>query len=126
MLACEAGAGFFETFEAGLSNFPEDDWLTGAVNIYRNGSPTTARIFVEQMRRANNMSLEEMFEMELVIAYQCVRHPDFPEGVRALMVDKDKNPDWKYKSTAEVPESYVQEHFQPTWSGAHPLKKTGH
>jgi len=126
MLACEAGAGFFDTFEEGLNKFPEDDWLTAAVGTFRNGSPTTARIFVEQMRRAKNLSLEEMFQMELVIAYQCVRHPDFPEGVRALMVDKDKNPDWKYKSTAEVPEGYVRDHFQPSWSGTHPFVKPGY
>ena len=63
--------------------------------------------------------------MELVIAYQRIRHPDFPEGVRALLIDKDRNPAWTFRSAAEVPDEYLEEHFQPVWEGAHPLDDLG-
>jgi hypothetical protein len=67
------------------------------------------------------MTLAETFRMELVIAMQCSRHPDFPEGVRALLVDKDKNPTWAFDKTSDVPDRYVEAHFQPAWQGDHPL-----
>jgi enoyl-CoA hydratase/carnithine racemase len=119
--SCLDAENFFDAFDSGLSALPIDEWLAGSVATYQNGSPTTARIFLEQIRRSKGMSLEEMFQMELVIAYQCIRHPDFPEGVRALLVDKDKNPAWVYQSASDVPEEYLDEHFQPVWPGVHPL-----
>jgi enoyl-CoA hydratase/carnithine racemase len=119
--SCLDAENFFDAFDSGLSALPADEWLAGSITTYQSGSPTTARIFLEQVRRSKGMSLEEMFQMELVIAYQCIRHPDFPEGVRALLVDKDKKPKWVYQSASEVPDEYLNEHFQPVWAGTHPL-----
>lgn len=116
-----AADDFFAEFESGLAAVRQDEWLQGAIQTYQGGSPTTARIFHEQLERCREMTLAETFQMELAIACQCVRHPDFPEGVRALLVDKDRNPSWVYKSTAEVPSAYVAEHFEPSWAGEHPL-----
>lgn len=116
-----ASDDFFDTFERGLDELPVDEWLAGAIATYRNGSPTTARVFLEQLQRAESMTLAETFRMELVIAMQCSRHPDFPEGVRALLVDKDKNPTWAFDKTSDVPDRYVEAHFQPAWQGDHPL-----
>ena len=123
MQTCLAADSFFDVFDAtsGLG----DEWLDAAMKTYRNGSPTTARVTVEQMQRAQGMSLADMFRMELVIAYQCIRHPDFAEGIRALLIDKDRNPQWRYKSAREVPDAYVAEHFEPAWTGVHPLQGLG-
>ncbi|UCH48716.1 MAG: enoyl-CoA hydratase/isomerase family protein [Betaproteobacteria bacterium] len=123
MQSCLDADDFFAVFEA-TETFG-DDKLDAAMATYRKGSPTTARIFVEQMRRAKGMSLADMFRMELVIAYQCIRHGDFLEGVRALLIDKDKNPKWTYKSALDVPDSHVKAHFVPAWSGTHPLAALG-
>lgn len=117
-----AAPDFFAEFEAGLDKLPDDEWLQAAIETYRNGCPATARIFVEQMQRAETQSLAEMFQMELTIAYQCIRHPDFAEGVRALLVDKDRNPSWAHASTAAVTDEYVEAHFTPSWTDDHPLQ----
>ncbi|NIO43760.1 MAG: hypothetical protein GTO41_28545, partial [Burkholderiales bacterium] len=123
MKSCLQADNFFAVFDA--TNALGDEKLDAAMAIYRKGSPTTARVFVEQMRRTKGMSLADMFRMELVIAYQCIRHADFAEGVRALLIDKDKNPNWTYKSALDVPDTHVEAHFVPTWSGAHPLDALG-
>ena len=112
---------FFDVFEAGMSTLEIDEWLVGAIETYQRGSATTARIFHEQLQRAPDMTLADTLRMELDIAGQCVRHPDFSEGVRALLVDKDRRPAWQFASTKEVPKSYVDEHFRSPWSGDHPL-----
>ncbi len=113
--SCLAGNDFFTAFESGLDDLPEDEWVAGAIATYKNGSPTTARVFREQMIRSEGMTLGQTFEMEIVIACQCIRHDDFPEGVRALLIDKDRNPKWTHASVHDVPDTVVAEHFEPPW-----------
>lgn len=125
MSACEASDDYLGTFESGLERLPKDDWLQGAVETYRKGSPLTARIFVEQMRKSAGMSLADMFRMELLIAWRCARGQEFPEGVRALLIDKDKNPVWQYSGYRDVPDEIVGQHFSPSWEGEHPLADLG-
>lgn len=107
---------FLAAFTTGLTALPKDDWLGVAAHTFLSGSPISAGIFLEQMRRAKGMTLAETFQMELIIACQCVRRADFPEGVRALLIDKDKQPHWQRASAA-----IIQQHFEPPWQDAHPL-----
>jgi len=50
--------------------------------------------------------------------------PDFAEGVRALLIDKDQSPLWSVTSINDVSQSIVDEHFVGLWEAegrAHPL-----
>lgn len=67
------------------------------------------------------MSMAATLQMELAIAWQCLCHDEFPEGVRALMIDKDRNPKWGHSDPMQVPDEVVARHFEPCWSGSHPL-----
>ena len=40
-----------------------------------------------------------------------MRHPEFSEGVRALLIDKDRNPQWSFGSVAAVPENVLDGFF---------------
>lgn len=42
------------------------------------------------------MDVKECFEMEFKVAAGLVDHTEFFEGVRALLVDKDKQPKWLF------------------------------
>jgi hypothetical protein len=46
---------------------------------------------------------------------QCCRHREFPEGVRALLVDKDGQPSWTYPDVASVEPSFIDELLAPAW-----------
>ena len=48
------------------------------------------------------MNAKDVFTMEYAISQGFMNHTEFFEGVRALLVDKDKNPQWKHKSVKEV------------------------
>ncbi len=102
-------------FYAAVDDFADDKFLARAANGIKHGSPTTAHIIHEQLKRADGMSLQQTFELELVIAVQCSRHPDFTEGVRALLIDKDNQPQWRFGSVDAVPSEWLQEHFTPPW-----------
>lgn len=100
----------------------EDKWLSKAAKTLAAGCPTTAHIVYQQLKRGKHLSLKEVFQMELMVSVQCAKHLDFPEGVRALLVDKDGQPQWQHKNCYEVPEQYIEEHFTAPWGEEdHPL-----
>jgi hypothetical protein len=90
----------------------------------RSGCPTSVGIVHEQLRRVSSTSLAETFRMELNIANHCARNPDFTEGVRALIIDKDNKPAWQYGSLQNLPHDYVVGHFESLWA-VHPLADLG-
>ncbi|TNC89592.1 MAG: enoyl-CoA hydratase [Alcanivorax sp.] len=101
----------------------DEKWLQKAAATLKSGCPSTAHLVFEQLRRGKKLSLPEVFQMELVMSLQCALHPDFPEGVRALLVDKDGAPQWQHQSVAEVSPQWVEEHFQAPWpDGVNPLQ----
>ncbi len=59
--------------------------------------------------------------MEYAISLNCCRYPDFSEGVRARLIDKDQAPHWHWQRLEDVPAAVLQAHFEPTWEGPHPL-----
>lgn len=103
-----------------MSQLSGDSWLEKAAATFSHGAPTTAEIIYRQFQLAKTMSQKEMFQMELTLAVQCSRHPDFAEGVRALLIDKDNQPSWEYAVMGEVPASWIDEHFENPW-GNHPM-----
>jgi enoyl-CoA hydratase/carnithine racemase len=88
-----------------------DAWLDKGLATMASGCPTSIGIVHEQLRRVATMSLEDVFRMELSVANTCARKPDFVEGVRALIIDKDNKPAWRYRTVQELPREYVVEHF---------------
>lgn len=100
----------------------EDKWLTSAAKTLASGCPATIHIIYQQLQRALHMSLREAFQMELIISANCMIYGNFAEGVRALLVDKDRQPKFNPPRFADVTPDFVEKHFQPPWgSKPHPL-----
>lgn len=91
------------------------EWIDRGLQTFSNGCPTSAGIIVEQMRRAPALNLAEGFGLELVLATHCARNTDFAEGIRALIIDKDNRPRWRFASVEAVDWSWVLAHFEPPW-----------
>ncbi len=98
----------------------QDPWLEKAAATLKSGAPATAQIILEQFARAKTMTLKQMLMQELTLASQCSRHPDFAEGVRALLIDKDGSPAWQQPRMGEVPQDWIDAHFVDPWA-KHPL-----
>jgi enoyl-CoA hydratase/carnithine racemase len=108
-----------------LRSLPAGDaWLARAVATLGSGCPTSIGIVHEQLRRVGGLSLADAFRMELVIATHCARNRDFAEGIRALIIDKDNRPAWRYPTLAELPNEYVLSHFVAPWQ-TNPLASLG-
>jgi enoyl-CoA hydratase/carnithine racemase len=103
----------------------DDAWLKKAAAALAAGSPSSAALVWELWQRARHMGLAEVFRLELIVSLQCCEHPDFAEGVRALLVDKDNQPQWTPPTLAGLTPQWVAEHFVAPWSAwaneSHPL-----
>ena len=100
-----------------------DPWAAQCYATFAAGSPSSAAIIVEQLKRCQGLSLAEVFRSELNLSVQCTLHPDFKEGVRALLVDKDGSPKWSPASLEELTSDWLDSYFQPLWDAdTHPLR----
>ncbi len=98
----------------------DSPWLQKAAATLAAGSMISARLILEQLRRSEGLSLKAVFQSELMLSTQVVRHREFAEGVRALLIDKDRKPQWQCASAEAVPQSLIDQHFQAPWA-EHPL-----
>jgi hypothetical protein len=63
------------------------------------------------LNQTRDATLRAVFESELILGCNIMRHPEFAEGVRALLVDKDRSPSWTYSDLASVPADVVDSFF---------------
>ena len=104
----------------------EDAWLARAGATLAAGSPSTAALSYELQRRAKYLSLADVFRMEFVAALHCARRPDFAEGIRALLIDKDQRPRWQPPTLAQVTPEWTEGFFVSPWKAyEHPLADLG-
>ena len=99
---------------------PKTKWLGFAQKSFLKGCPLTYRLVYEQIKRAKHMSLKQVFEMELIMSTRCAMNGDLQEGIRALLIDKDGQPDWNNKSITEITDSQIEQYFISPWR-QHPL-----
>ena len=94
-------------------------WLRRAAQSLASGSPSSAAVTWEMRRRVRHLSLADVFRLELIVALRCCAAPDFAEGVRALLIDKDNAPQWRPAAEADAD---VERFFTAPWlQGRHPL-----
>lgn len=104
----------------------DDSWLIKAKDALNYGSPITAHIVFRQLQLGQSMILADSFRLELGISVQCGRMGEFAEGVRALLIDKDRQPKWQYQSVESVPEELIDTFFTSPWTAStHPLRMLG-
>lgn len=98
----------------------DDPWLAQAGMNFQKGSPSSAALCIALQRRLQHASLAEVFRLEYQASVGCCVLPDFAEGVRALLIDKDKSPRWQGLSPDEA-QAQVRVCLQPRFAGPHPL-----
>ncbi len=76
--------------------------LTQGRETCLRGSPISRAILWRQFWQARRQSLAEVFANELTLSVNCVLRGDFVEGVRALLIDKDKSPRWQAPQAGEA------------------------
>ncbi|WP_235900600.1 enoyl-CoA hydratase/isomerase family protein [Lolliginicoccus suaedae] len=89
--------GIIERLSAGSS-----EWHRETLAALEAVSPRSAWITSRLVERGAVSTLRECLDRELALTVTVTRHPDFAEGVRAVLVDKDRNPAWTPATLAEL------------------------
>ena len=104
----------------------QDPWLQRAAKTLTAGSPGSARLTFTLLQRTKHASLAEVYRIEWIAGLMCASHGDFAEGIRALLIDKDKNPKWNPSNLSDATTQWVEKFFTlPFAATEHPLYKLG-
>lgn len=107
--------------DAILAQEMTDAWFERAQRNLAGGSPLAMAMTHEQLRRSRHWSLKEAFQHELVLSVQTCRQREFPEGIRARLIDKDNSPRWMFGSLEDVDPALLASLFEAPWV-EHPLR----
>ncbi|MGV9745282.1 enoyl-CoA hydratase/isomerase family protein [Rhodococcus zopfii] len=77
-------------------------------------SPVALKVTLRSLRQARRSgSLEEVLDEEYRVSLASLKSHDLVEGIRAQVVDKDRNPQWSPATLADVTVADVDAYFQP-------------
>ena len=103
-----------------------DPWLQRAAKTLAAGSPGSARLTFTLLKRVKHLSLADAYRVEWMAGLMCASHGDFQEGIRALLIDKDKQPKWNPAQLSDATEAWVEKFFTlPFAVEQHPLYRLG-
>ncbi len=110
-------AGTVEEIVRRLGERPEAA-ARSALEAIGTKSPTSLKVTLRSLRSARVFdSLEQTLDQEFRVSLACVRLGDFLEGVRATLVDKDRDPKWSPSRLEDVDDEFVARFFAPLGSG---------
>ena len=85
-----------------------------AANLIATRSPIALSVTLEAVRRAAKLdTLEDVLRQDYRVSCASLRSHDLVEGIRAQLVDKDRNPKWSPASLAAVTTADVEAYFAP-------------
>ena len=88
------------------------DWSRATLAALRSASPTALLWTFEIIRAGAHRTLEQCQRAELALTRQATRYPDFAEGVRAMVIDKDRQPRWSPARLEDVDPAFIAEVFR--------------
>lgn len=89
-----------------------------AAGVIGEKSPTALKVTLAALRRARHLgSLEEALDQEYRVSCAMLSVPDLVEGVRARVVDKDRDPRWSPDRLSDVTDEDVARCFAPLGDG---------
>jgi enoyl-CoA hydratase len=85
-----------------------------AANLIATRSPIALSVTLEAVRRAAKLdTLEDVLAQDYRVSSASLRSHDLVEGIRAQLVDKDRDPKWSPASLAQVTAADVEAYFAP-------------
>lgn len=90
------------------------EWATKQLAVLTTKSPQTIKVALRQLvEGANKVDFADNMAMEYGLACAIIRRPDFAEGVRAVIFDKDNAPRWNPPRLDQVSDATVDAIFKP-------------
>ncbi|ORV64034.1 enoyl-CoA hydratase/isomerase family protein [Mycobacterium europaeum] len=85
-----------------------------AADLIGTRSPISLSVTLEAIRRAANLpTVKDVLVQDYRVSCASLRSHDLVEGIRAQLVDKDRNPKWSPSSLSEVTRADIEAYFTP-------------
>jgi enoyl-CoA hydratase len=98
-----------------------DREAAATADVIETRSPQAVELTLQALRRAASLqSLESALEMEFALSCASLDRPDFAEGIRAQVIDKDRAPRWHPATLRELDTDQVEAQFSSYVSAAEP------
>jgi enoyl-CoA hydratase len=104
------GGGSVEEIIAALREEP-DAWAKEALENMGRASPVSLKLIFQQLRRGKGVDLAGALKLEFRVVQHIMKEHDFFEGVRSVLIDKDKNPRWQFPTVDQVPDDLIEQYF---------------
>nr|WP_187107743.1 enoyl-CoA hydratase/isomerase family protein [Sphingomonas xanthus] len=101
-----------DALDAGASE--GDEWAAKEAETIRRKSPMACKVSLKLLQESPyQLHFVDEMRMEYGIMVRLIHHPDFKEGVRALLIDKDNKPNWQPTNPAVIGDTEVEAFFEP-------------
>ena len=101
-----------EALDAGAAD--GDEWAAKEAETVRAKSPMACKVSLKLLVESPyQLHFVDEMRMEYGIMVRLIHHPDFREGVRALLIDKDNKPNWHPTNPAVIGDADVAAFFEP-------------
>ena len=108
----DSTAEIFRRLEADPGEFAAEQLAALATK-----SPLAVALTFAQLKRGRSLSIEDALRLEYRVVHRLLAGHDFHEGVRALLIDKDRRPRWRHRDVAAVPGQEVEACLAPLPEG---------
>lgn len=96
----------------------EAEWASKALYKIKSASPISICVTLETIRAVRaNLGIKNALRQEFRFVSRAMEHGDFIEGVRALIIDKDKQAKWRFPTISDVPNDIVALFLSPPHDG---------
>ncbi|VXB93066.1 3-hydroxyisobutyryl-CoA hydrolase [Burkholderia sp. 8Y] len=100
-----------------------NEWVRATAAALRERSPLSVDVSLQQVDRARFSTMAETLRRDLDLTRSVFERGDVLEGIRARIVDKDDQPQWKVARAEDVQAQQVDRMFDSAWTPAtHPLR----
>lgn len=103
-----------QTLDALMTALEKDDsgFAQQTLKTLSRMSPTSLKLTFEQMKRGAALDFNEVMKMEFRMVRRVMEGHDFFEGVRAQILDKDRNPQWRPATLSDVDDADINRYFE--------------
>jgi enoyl-CoA hydratase len=109
---CFAHNSIMEILES--LRWEESEWSHETAKTILGRSPISVVVSLQHLRRAKGQDFDTIIARDFTLAQHFLTEHDFYEGVRAAVIDKDKQPQWNPARLEDITEKDVARYFSPT------------
>ena len=88
-------------------------WANETLNALSIMSPFSLKLALRQIRGCAKLDFANVMMIEYRLSQACMKGHDFYEGIRAALIDKDKNPKWNPSRLEDVSDLRIEACFEP-------------